>query len=127
MATELLAHPLVKLLIFLYIVIGEKLFLTNKKHFYFIFLIFNCAYLFAVAGLAILPLINLPSGNRHVLLLPLQKTDLELHHTGDHLPENVTVEEVDERHSPLGNIVACYHDVALMHPQLDRDTGGVLV
>lgn len=66
------------------------------------------------------------AANRHGLLVPLQTTDLELQHIRDHLPDSVKVQRVDERLSALGNIVACNDYVALVHPQLDRDTEDII-
>lgn len=65
-------------------------------------------------------------GNRHGLLVPSIATDRELAHLRNHLPESVEVKRVEERLSALGNIVACNDYVALVHPDLDRETEEVI-
>merc|ERR1712039_1153643 len=42
------------------------------------------------------------------------------------LPESVVIQRVDERLSALGNCVVCNDYVALVHPDLDRDTEEVI-
>ncbi|ROT61299.1 eukaryotic translation initiation factor 6 [Penaeus vannamei] len=62
------------------------------------------------------------SGNRHGLLVPNSTTDQELQHIRDHLPDKVKVQRVEERLSALGNVVVCNDYVALVHPDIDRET-----
>jgi len=61
-------------------------------------------------------------GNRHGLLLPNTTTDQELLHIRNSLPDEVVVQRVEERLSALGNVIATNDYVALVHPDLDRDT-----
>jgi translation initiation factor 6 len=65
---------------------------------------------------------RLTVGNRNGLLLPNSVTDQELQHIRNSLPEEVVVQRIDERLSALGNCIACNDYVALIHPDLDRET-----
>ena len=61
-------------------------------------------------------------GNRNGLLVPNTCTDQELQHIRNSLPDEVAVQRIDERLSALGNVVACNDYVALVHPDIDRET-----
>lgn len=61
-------------------------------------------------------------GNRHGLLVPNNTTDQELQHLRNCLPDAVAIQRVEERLSALGNVIACNDYVALVHPDLDRET-----
>merc|ERR1711879_371381 len=65
-------------------------------------------------------------GNRHGLLVPSITTDSELTHLRNALPPAVKVQKVDDRHSALGNCIACNDYVALVHTDLDRETEEVI-
>merc|ERR1712062_53985 len=65
-------------------------------------------------------------GNRHGLLLPSTTTDQELQHIRNSLPDSVRIQRVEERLSALGNVIACNDYVALVHPDLDRETEEIL-
>nr|CAB3241996.1 eukaryotic translation initiation factor 6 [Phallusia mammillata] len=65
-------------------------------------------------------------GNRHGLLVPSSTTDQELQHIRNCLPDEVKLQRVEERLSALGNVVACNDYVALVHPDLDRETEEML-
>merc|ERR1740121_67 len=65
-------------------------------------------------------------GNRHGLLVPSIATDQEVLHLRNSLPAHVKVSKVEERMSALGNIIACNDYVALLHPDLDKDTEEVI-
>ncbi|KAG7478295.1 hypothetical protein MATL_G00078800 [Megalops atlanticus] len=65
-------------------------------------------------------------GNRHGLLVPNNTTDQELQHIRNCLPESVRIQRVEERLSALGNVIACNDYVALVHPDLDRETEEIL-
>ncbi|XP_037108510.1 eukaryotic translation initiation factor 6 isoform X1 [Syngnathus acus] len=65
-------------------------------------------------------------GNRHGLLVPNNTTDQELQHICNCLPASVSIQRVEERLSALGNVIACNDYVALVHPDLDRETEEVL-
>lgn len=78
----------------------------------------------SVAGCRIIG--RLTVGNRHGLLVPNTTTDQELQHIRNSLTENVKIQRVEERLSALGNVVACNDYVALVHPDLDRETEEIL-
>lgn len=65
---------------------------------------------------------RLTAGNRKGLLVPSTTTDQELQHLRNSLPDGVAIQRVEERLSALGNVVACNDYVALVHPDLDRET-----
>src|SRR3989338_1633856 len=61
-------------------------------------------------------------GNKHGLLVPSTTTDQELLHIRNTLPDEVVVQRVEERLSALGNVVVCNDHVALIHPDLEKET-----
>lgn len=65
-------------------------------------------------------------GNRHGLLVPSTTTDQELQHLRNSLPETVALQRIEERLSALGNIIACNDYVALVHPDIDRETEEII-
>ncbi|PVU98385.1 hypothetical protein BB559_001618 [Furculomyces boomerangus] len=69
---------------------------------------------------------RLTAGNRHGLLVPNGTTDQELQHLRNSLPESVAIQRVEERLSALGNVIACNDYVALVHPDLDRETEEII-
>ena len=69
---------------------------------------------------------RLTVGNRHGLLVPSSTTDQELQHIRNSLPDNVRLRRCDERLSALGNVIACNDYVALIHPDLDKETEQIL-
>ena len=46
----------------------------------------------------------------------------ELQHIRNSLPDEVVVQRIDERLSALGNCIACNDYVALIHPDIDKET-----
>lgn len=74
----------------------------------------------SVAGCRIVG--RLTVGNKKGLLLPSTTTDQEMLHIRNSLPDEVVVQRVEERLSALGNVIACNDYVALVHPDLDRET-----
>eukprot|EP01147_Barroeca_monosierra_P008783 gene8783-1158_t len=70
---------------------------------------------------------RLTAGNRHGLLVPNTTTDQELQHIRNALPDAVKVVRVEERLSALGNVIACNDYVALVHPDLDRETEEIIM
>lgn len=46
----------------------------------------------------------------------------ELQHIRNCLPDEVVVQRIDERLSALGNCIACNDYVALIHPDIDKET-----
>lgn len=69
---------------------------------------------------------SMVTGNRHGLLVPNTTTDTELQHLRDHLPDKVKVQRIEERLSALGNVVVCNDYVALVHPDIDRETEEII-
>jgi len=66
------------------------------------------------------------AGNKNGLLLPSTCTDSEMLHIRNALPEEVKVRRVEERLSALGNCIACNDHVALVHPDLDKETEEII-
>lgn len=69
---------------------------------------------------------RLTAGNRHGLLVPATTTDQELQHLRNSLPPSVAIQRVEERLSALGNVIACNDYVALVHPDIDRETEEII-
>ncbi|KDQ57046.1 hypothetical protein JAAARDRAFT_35641 [Jaapia argillacea MUCL 33604] len=69
---------------------------------------------------------RLTAGNRHGLLVPSTTTDQELQHLRNSLPDAVNLQRVEERLSALGNVIACNDYVALVHPDIDRETEEII-
>ncbi|CEH16392.1 eukaryotic translation initiation factor 6 [Ceraceosorus bombacis] len=69
---------------------------------------------------------RLTVGNRHGLLVPSTTTDQELQHLRNSLPDQVAIQRVEERLSALGNVIVCNDYVALVHPDLDRETEEII-
>jgi len=69
---------------------------------------------------------RLTAGNRHGLLVPATTTDQELQHLRNSIPDSVAIQRVEERLSALGNVVVCNDHVALVHPDLDRETEEII-
>jgi len=70
---------------------------------------------------------RLTVGNKNGLLVPNTTTDQELQHLRNSLPDDVKIQRVEERLSALGNVIACNDYVALVHPDLDRETEEILI
>jgi translation initiation factor 6 len=69
---------------------------------------------------------RLTAGNRHGLLVPSTTTDQELQHLRNALPDTVALQRVEERLSALGNVITCNDHVALVHPDIDRETEEII-
>ncbi|XP_039281297.1 eukaryotic translation initiation factor 6 [Nilaparvata lugens] len=65
-------------------------------------------------------------GNKNGLLVPNSTTDTELQHLRNSLPDKVKVQRVEERLSALGNVITSNDYVALVHPDLDRETEEII-
>lgn len=65
-------------------------------------------------------------GNKRGLLVPNTATDQELQHLRNSIPDGVVIQRVEERLSALGNVIACNDHVALVHPDIDRETEDVV-
>lgn len=66
------------------------------------------------------------AGNKKGLIVPNNTTDNELRNIRNSLPENVKVVRVEEKLSALGNCIACNDYVALIHPDLDKETEEII-
>jgi len=69
---------------------------------------------------------RLTAGNRRGLLVPTSTTDQELQHLRNSLPETIKIQRVEERLSALGNVICCNDHVALVHPDLERETEEII-
>lgn len=78
----------------------------------------------SIAGCRIIG--RLTAGNKHGLLVPNTTTDQELQHIRNSLPDEVKIQRVEERLSALGNVIACNDSVALIHPDLDKETEEII-
>jgi len=69
---------------------------------------------------------RLTIGNKNGLLVPSTTTDDELQHLRNSLPDQVKIQRVDEPLSALGNCVVCNDHVALIHPDLEKETEEII-
>lgn len=60
--------------------------------------------------------------NRKGLLVPTSTTDQELQHLRNSIPDAVKIQRIEERLSALGNVICCNDHVALVHPDIERET-----
>ena len=54
--------------------------------------------------------------------MPTTTTDQELQHLRNTLPDTVKIQRIEERLSALGNVICCNDHVAIVHPDLERET-----
>ncbi|CAN6609487.1 eukaryotic translation initiation factor 6 [Trichomonascus vanleenenianus] len=78
----------------------------------------------SIAGTRIIG--RMVAGNRRGLLVPMQTTDQELQHLRNSLPDTVKIQRIEERLSALGNVICCNDYVALVHPDIERETEEVI-
>ncbi|CAJ0759797.1 19827_t:CDS:2 [Entrophospora sp. SA101] len=78
----------------------------------------------SIAGTRIIG--RLTAGNRKGLLVPNTTTDQELQHLRNSLPDSVQIQRIEERLSALGNVIACNDYVALVHPDIDKETQEII-
>jgi translation initiation factor 6 len=69
---------------------------------------------------------RLTAGNSKGLLVPNTTSDLELQFLRNSLPENVKVKRIEERLSALGNVISCNDYVAIVHPDVDKETEEII-
>lgn len=69
---------------------------------------------------------RLTAANKNGFLVPNTTTDQELQHLRNSLPDKVKVQRVEERLSALGNVISCNDHVALIHPDLDKNTEEII-
>ena len=65
-------------------------------------------------------------GNKNGLVVPMSTTDMELQVLRNSLPDEIKIQRVEDRLSALGNVVACNDHVALIHPELDKNTEEII-
>lgn len=78
----------------------------------------------SIAGCRIIG--SLTVGNKNGLLVPNSTSDTELQHLRNSLPDEVKIQRIEERLSALGNVISCNDYVALVHPDLDKETEEIL-
>lgn len=78
----------------------------------------------SIAGCRIIG--RLSVGNKNGLIVPSSTTDVELQHLRNALPDEVKIHRVEERLSALGNVIACNDYVAIVHPDLDKETEEII-
>ncbi|XP_063904176.1 eukaryotic translation initiation factor 6-like isoform X2 [Zophobas morio] len=61
-------------------------------------------------------------GNKNGLIVPETTSDIELQHLKRELPDSVEVRTLEDRLSALGNVIVCNDHVALVHPDLDKES-----
>ena len=64
--------------------------------------------------------------NRKGLLVPTSTTDQELLHIRNTLPDEVKIQRIEERLSALGNVISTNDHVALVHPDIERETEEII-
>ena len=69
---------------------------------------------------------RLTAGNKRGLLVPTSTTDQELQHLRNSLPDSVRIQRIEERLSALGNVICTNDHVALIHPDLERETEEII-
>ncbi|KAK3295660.1 uncharacterized protein B0H64DRAFT_151083 [Chaetomium fimeti] len=69
---------------------------------------------------------RLTAGNRKGLLVPTSTTDQELQHLRNSLPDAIKIQRIEERLSALGNVIVTNDHVALVHPDLERETEEII-
>ncbi|KAL9099297.1 MAG: hypothetical protein Q9163_005184 [Psora crenata] len=77
-----------------------------------------------VAGTRIIG--RLTAGNRKGLLVPTSTTDQELQHLRNTIPDEVKIQRIEERLSALGNVICANDHVALVHPDIERETEEII-
>lgn len=69
---------------------------------------------------------RLTAGNRKGLLVPTSTTDQELQHLRNSIPDEVRIQRIEERLSALGNVICANDHVALVHPDIERETEEII-
>ncbi|KAI5460002.1 hypothetical protein BGZ63DRAFT_446906 [Mariannaea sp. PMI_226] len=69
---------------------------------------------------------RLTAGNRKGLLVPTTTSDQELQHLRNSLPDSVRIQRIEERLSALGNVIVTNDHIALIHPDLERETEEII-
>lgn len=69
---------------------------------------------------------SLCTANKNGLLLPYTTTDSEMQHIRNSLPENVKIRRVEERLNALGNVILANDRMALLHPEINKETEDII-
>ena len=69
---------------------------------------------------------RLTCGNKNGLLVPNTISDKEFQNLKNSLPDNIILKKVDERLSALGNCICCNDYIAIVHPELDKETEEII-
>ena len=69
---------------------------------------------------------RLTAGNRKGLLVPTSTSDQELQHLRNSIPDSVKIQRIEERLSALGNVICANDHVALVHPDLERESEEII-
>lgn len=69
---------------------------------------------------------RLTTGNRRGLLVPTSTSDQELQHLRNSLPDEIRIQRIEERLSALGNVIVANDHIALVHPDLERETEEII-
>jgi translation initiation factor 6 len=69
---------------------------------------------------------RMAAGNKNGLIVPMSTTDGELQAIRNMLPDEIKIQRVEERLSALGNVIACNDYVAIVHPELDKNTEEII-
>lgn len=59
-------------------------------------------------------------------MVPTSTTDQELQHLRNSIPDTVKIQRIEERLSALGNVICCNDHVALVHPDIERETEEII-
>ncbi|KAK8957004.1 Eukaryotic translation initiation factor 6-2 [Platanthera zijinensis] len=62
------------------------------------------------------------AGNKNGLLVPQRTNDQEIRHLRNNLPDRVVVRRIEVGPFDLGSCISCNDYIALMHPNLERET-----
>ncbi|EEY22623.1 eukaryotic translation initiation factor 6 [Verticillium alfalfae VaMs.102] len=69
---------------------------------------------------------RMTAGNRKGLLVPTNTTDQELQHLRNSLPDAIRIQRIEERLSALGNVIVTNDHIALVHPDIERETEEII-
>ena len=69
---------------------------------------------------------RLTCGNKNGLLVPNTTSDNELQFLRNSLPDNIVIKRIEERLSALGNCICCNDFVAIVHPEIDKETEDII-
>ncbi len=59
-------------------------------------------------------------------MVPTSTTDQELQHLRNSIPDEVKIQRIEERLSALGNVICANDHVALVHPDIERETEEII-